>query len=224
MRAGSFALLAAIAATSTSPVAAQVADRTRPDRGRATAVGTATPRGYRVVGDDRDRRDDRNGPDGRARNDDRNRPNDRARDDDRNRRDDRDRWGDNRWQDDYCRDDRRGRNGRHLWFDEGGRFDCDSRYDRDRRHVGISVRVSLAREHEALLARLDREHDRWHRVHGWSARNRGWRHAHEALHRKLEREHEQWHRHRSVPFTLWSDGLRFDVVLPGKARGTVVIR
>lgn len=130
---------------------------------------------------------------------------------DRNRRDD---CRDGVWND---------RSRPHGWDDRDGRYDCDVRYDRDRRGYGVRVRSALLREHAALNVQLDREHDRWHRSHGWFPRNRGWERSHEALHRRLEREHDRWHERNRVPMTLPGDRYRFDDV-PGRGRGFVVIR
>lgn len=210
MRAGSFALMATLAVATTAPAAGQIADRTGQNRDRNAVVV---------------------------------RPEEARRDGERGRATgaevvdvvaERARW--NTTCTEYRRDRR---DGRHGWFDEDGRYDCeyrdarygdrDGRYDRDgwygrdRRPVGVVVRTSLAREHVAFLTRLDREHDRWHRVHGWQPRNRGWYRSHAALHRNLERDHERWHRRLGVPFTLWPDRVgHYDV--SGIGRGVVVIR
>jgi hypothetical protein len=203
VRAGPFALIAAVAALTAVPVAGQVADRTSQGRDRGSNAVVVRPGATDRAGADR----------GRA-----------AGSvvvvtpyaSDRDRRDAR------------CRDDRGRRDGRHGWFDVDGRYDCeyddrDGRYDRDRRPVGVAVRASLAREHVAVMAQLDREHDRWHRNHGWQSRNRGWQKSHEALHRRLERDHERWHRRSGAPFVFSQDLVRHDDV-PGRARGVVVVR
>jgi hypothetical protein len=184
--------MAALAATAVSPAAGQIADRTGQNRDRNAVVV-------------RPGQAERNGQRGRASGGEVEVAAERAR------------WNES------CAEYRRGRrDDRHGWFDGDGRYDCDpragrfdgrndrdgrydDRYDRDRRPVGVAVRSSLAREHVALMSRLDREHDRWHRTHGWHPRNRGWLRAHDALHRNLERDHERWHRRLGVPFTLWPD-------------------
>lgn len=195
MRAGAFALMVAMAAA-WEPATAQIADRVGQDRRReGGVVATPTPA-------DRGRASGAvvTAPDWRGRRD-----------------------GD-------CRlDVRGGRDRTHVWYDSDGRSDCDDRwggdvrYGQDRRPIGVPVRSALLREHSALNAQLEREHERWHRSHGWYPRNRGWEKSHAALHRRLEREHDRWHQRNRVPLILPGDRYRYDDV-PGRGRGYVVIR
>jgi hypothetical protein len=104
------------------------------------------------------------------------------------------------WYDD--RFDRRG--GTHGWMDPyadrvRGR-ECDDLFDVrfsivfgngriDARSPGrIGERWAYDRELRRVWERLQYDHERWHRVHGWFPRNRGWVRAHEALHDHLARE------------------------------------
>lgn len=230
MRAGSFALVAALA-TSAGPLTAQIADRTAQSRARSNGTVEAPRPGRADQGRGRG-----NGPavtpQGRGRGNAGGSvrgngvvvgPQGRGRVDVNVVVGPRDSWDYRR--DEWCRDGYRSRrDGRHDWFDIDARG-CDVGYDRGRRPVGVAVRASVARAHSALLAELDHDHGRWHRSHGWYPRNRGWQKSHEALHRKLEREHERWHSRSGVPFTIWPDGYgyghRDDA---GRARGSIVIR
>jgi hypothetical protein len=223
MRAGSFALVVALA-TSAGPLTAQIADRTAQSRARSNRTGEAPRAGNRAnEGRGRSSGPAVVTPQGRGRGNGRvvAPPPSRGRGNGAVVVVPRDGWELGR--DAWCRDGYGNRRGaRHDWFDKDGRG-CDSGYVRGRRPVGVAVRASLARAHAALLAELDRDHDRWHRVHGWYPRNRGWQRSHEALHRNLERDHERWHRRSNTPFTIWPDGYRYGDE-PGRARGSIVIR
>jgi hypothetical protein len=134
--------------------------------------------------------------------------------DGRDRNDNRDRD----WRNECRYESRRGdRDRNHDWYDRDGRWDCGDTYRADRYPTRYADR-GLVRAHSELLLRLDREHERWHRTHGWSPRNRGWERSHLALHERLEREHERWHRQLNAPYEFWFDRPGFDT-RPGHASG-----
>lgn len=115
-----------------------------------------------------------------------------------------------RWYDDWrseCRYDGRrdGRPGDHDWYDRDGRWDCRTSYREDRYPARYGERNGLTRAHADLEWRLELEHERWHRSHGWRPGNRGWQRSHAALHARLDREHEQWHRRFGAPYVFWYD-------------------
>jgi hypothetical protein len=194
-------LAASLAMVSAAPLNAQIGDVVSGDRrGPRVGVGVVVTVPARSDRDWRDEcRFDRRG--------------DRR---DGDYRDDRDRGRDDRNDRDRGRDDYRDRD--HDWYDRDGRWDCGDVGRRDGYGVGIAARTGLARQHADLQLHLDREHDRWHRSHGWYPRNRGWVRAHEALHERLEREHERWHRSRGIGFIYWPDRLG-PAGRPGHASG-----
>ncbi len=139
---------------------------------------------------------------------------------------------------DECDDNDRARNrdrdaGSHDWNDADGRrdrHDSDCNVVAERRDgrypARYDARSVLVREHAQLLERLEREHEQWHREHGWVARNPGWERAHAKLHERLEREHERFHRSRAVGYRLPGDrrqgSAAWGFIQPGLRIGVVV--
>jgi hypothetical protein len=199
------------------PAAAQIADRVGEANNRVSnADRDRVGRGSGVMGsqdrfavdrymqcrydarwDDRDRRNDRYDDRYGNRRDDR----DYDRRDDRydDRRDDRfDGRADGRYDDRFENryDDRWDRNGgSHDW---SGPY--ASSYSRDcvvfTARIGSNPRYgnwsTYNRDLIRLRERLELQHVRWHRVHGWAPRNPGWVRAHRALHERLAREYDRY--------------------------------
>jgi hypothetical protein len=185
-------------------------DRDRPDR--ATGVGVAVARTarererelermrecrYDGRRDDRDvrydvRYDDRydpRRPGGRDDRDDRYGRDDRDDRYDRNDRDDRD-DRDNRYDDRY---DRRG--GQHDWsggFERSYSRDCLEYANRVSVNIRFGNWFGLGPDLMYMRSRLNRQHEQWHRAHGWHPRNPGWVRAHRALHMRLMREYDRF--------------------------------
>jgi hypothetical protein len=198
-------LTAALALVPAMPVSAQIRERVNEARQRSD-VGGGVVVSVPARPDAGDRAG-RGGQQGQARGNDRGGQQGQARGSDRG-----DRRG-NRVEDRYddwhteCRYDirRGGGAGDHAWYDRDGRWDCGNAYRVDRHPARYGAGNSMVRAHAELERRLELEHERWHRAHGWRPGNRGWERAHAALHARLEREHEQWHRRFGAPYVFWFD-------------------
>jgi hypothetical protein len=208
MSKGSVWLTAAVALVTAAPASAQIRERVNEARQRPSVdVGVGGVPGRPDASDRRDRGDQR----GEARGNDRGdrRGADRG---ERRGKDRGDWWGD-RWGDRYddwrseCRFDGRhdGRSRDHDWYGVDGRWDCRDAYRENRYPARYGERNALSRGHYEMERRLEVEHERWHRSHGWYPRNRGWERSHAALHARLERNHDRWHRQFSAPYVFWFD-------------------
>jgi hypothetical protein len=205
-------LTAALALVPAMPAGAQIRERVNEAKQRPrveTGVVVSVPGrpdvGGRVEQQGQNRGNDRGEQRGQNRGNDRGEQRGQNRGNDRGERRDRvqDRYDDWRTE---CRydDGRRGR-GDHAWYDRDGRWDCGSSYREDRYPARYGAGNAMVRAHAELERRLDLEHERWHRSHGWRPGNRGWERSHAALHARLDREHERWHRRFGAPYVFWFD-------------------